>query len=288
MLWLPLTLVCALSWAVSDALAKRVLRDGDALVVATARQIYAAPFLWLLVPFTRVPDLSGEFFQTVALVAPFEVVGMLIYVAAIQRSPLSLTLPYLAFTPAFLVLTSRVVLGEHVTPAKGLGILVVTAGAYVLNAGGAKKGLLEPLKAVGRERGSLMMLAVSAIYSVTASLDKKAVLLSSPEFYTVFYFTLLAGIMAAIAVATRGARALWQGLAPNRWTIGVGATFAVMLITHNLAIRLVEAAYMISVKRTSMIFGVLIGWLFFRERDIVPRLAGAGIMLAGIILIASL
>jgi uncharacterized membrane protein len=43
---------------------------------------------------------------------------------------------------------------------------------------------------------------------------------------------------------------------------------------------------MLSVKRTSLIFGVLYGWLLFKEGNIRERLLGTVVMLAGVVLIA--
>jgi drug/metabolite transporter (DMT)-like permease len=42
------------------------------------------------------------------------------------------------------------------------------------------------------------------------------------------------------------------------------------------------AAYMIAVKRLSLVFGVLMGWMFFNERNIRFRLIGASVMVSGI------
>jgi drug/metabolite transporter (DMT)-like permease len=39
---------------------------------------------------------------------------------------------------------------------------------------------------------------------------------------------------------------------------------------------------MISVKRLSMVFGVILGWLFFRERNVRYRIAAASIMVCGV------
>ena len=57
---------------------------------------------------------------------------------AMQISPVSLTVPYLAFTPALLLVTSYFMLGE-VPEASGVaGVVVMTAGAYGLNTAGAR------------------------------------------------------------------------------------------------------------------------------------------------------
>ena len=48
---------------------------------------------------------------------------------------------------------------------------------------------------------------------------------------------------------------------------------------------MVEVAYMISVKRTSLIFSVLYGWLVFKEEHIRERLLGCMVMVIGVALI---
>jgi len=52
-----------------------------------------------------------------------------------------------------------------------------------------------------------------------------------------------------------------------------------------LAITLVIVPYMVSIKRTSSIFGVLYGKFMFKEKNIKQRFLGAAIMLIGAALI---
>jgi uncharacterized membrane protein len=58
-----------------------------------------------------------------------------------------------------------------------------------------------------------------------------------------------------------------------------------MVYTHFLAIQQVEVAYMIAVKRTSLLFGILYGVLVFRESGLAARLPAGVLMLAGVMLI---
>jgi len=57
------------------------------------------------------------------------------------------------------------------------------------------------------------------------------------------------------------------------------------MVTPLLTLR-VEVAYMIAVKRTSLLFGILYGALFFRERGFSGRILAGGLMLGGVFLIA--
>jgi uncharacterized membrane protein len=59
-----------------------------------------------------------------------------------------------------------------------------------------------------------------------------------------------------------------------------------MAITHFLAIQQIEAAYMIAVKRSSMLFGILFGAILFNEKGVGSHMTGGGLMLAGVALIA--
>jgi drug/metabolite transporter (DMT)-like permease len=66
-----------------------------------------------------------------------------------------------------------------------------------------------------------------------------------------------------------------------------GLFYSVMVASHMVAISLVKAAYMISVKRTSVIVGVLYGYFLFKEKNIRERLSGALLMFIGFVLIVT-
>ncbi len=63
----------------------------------------------------------------------------LLFQRALSISPVSLTVPYLSFTPAVLLITSYFMLGEVPEAAGVLGVVIMTAGAYGLNTAGARR-----------------------------------------------------------------------------------------------------------------------------------------------------
>jgi uncharacterized membrane protein len=65
----------------------------------------------------------------------------------------------------------------------------------------------------------------------------------------------------------------------------IGAIYAIMIFSHMLAISMVQAAYMISIKRMSLLFGVLYGAFLFKEDKIAERMTGAFIMVCGVLII---
>jgi drug/metabolite transporter (DMT)-like permease len=153
-----------------------------------------------------------------------------------------------------------------------------------LNAGRTSEGWLGPLRAIRSEPGSCLMLAVAAIFSITATLGKVLILHSSPLFVAAAYFPLLAVVLAPFALARPRVRRELAG-SPGRGAL-IGFTFALMAFAHYYAIEIAPVAYMIAVKRTSLIFATFWGWLFFKEGHLRERLLGVTVIMAGVLLVA--
>jgi uncharacterized membrane protein len=66
----------------------------------------------------------------------------------------------------------------------------------------------------------------------------------------------------------------------------LGFIHGLMIFSHVLAISQVQAAYMISLKRVSLLFGVLYGAWWFKEEKIGERLLGTVIMIGGVFIIS--
>ncbi len=284
MLWLPLSLLAAFALATADAVTKRYFSDLSPYEMAMIRLIYTLP--WLASSLFFIPSASPDrfYFIAVASAAPLEICALYCYMKAIKVSPLSLTLPYLAFTPVFIIVTGRIFLGEQLSLAGIAGIILIVSGSYSLNLAHIKGGLFAPIGAVFKEQGSWLMLLVSFIYSITSVLGKIGVMHSNPYFFGSTYFIVLAFLMTAIMPFIRGASIKRLTCFPFKGA-AIGAVYAVMVFSHMLAISQVEAAYMISVKRVSLLFGILYGAWWFREERIAERLLGAVIMLLGVFII---
>lgn len=287
MLWFVLALTSAFTGASSDALTKRCFTHLNAYEMGLVRLLYALPFLAALVFSVTWPPLPPRFFALIALMYPLEALGLVLYMRAIAISPLSLTLPFLAFTPAFMIATGLIFLGELPNLPGAAGIALIVAGSYALNLDTSRLGWLEPFRAIGRERGSLLMLAVAFIYSVTSALGKVAIQMTEPAFFGAFYPALLAALLCVV-YPLAGKASLPRLFQRPRLGLLLGVVYAGMFVSHALAISLVNAAYMIAVKRTSLLFGVAYGGVLFGEERILQRLCGAGLMVAGVVMIALL
>jgi len=221
---------------------------------------------------------------------PLELTAMWLYMRAIRDSSLSLTLPYLAFTPVFNILTGYVVLGETVNRNGFLGIVLVVLGAWILNLESGHTNLWRkiaaPFHAIAREPGSRMMLLVAAIYSLTSVTSKGALLHVTPAFFGPFYFVIL-GTAAALLFTSRDISS-WGAVKHHPVAhLAIGFFMALMVITHFYAIEHIEVAYMVAVKRTSLLFGMLYGAWLFKEEGLTKNLIAGTVMVTGVYLIVT-
>ncbi|MBN2233271.1 MAG: DMT family transporter [Deltaproteobacteria bacterium] len=280
--WFFLALLTAFIASLKDVFSKLAVRRIDPLVVAWSWSAGALP---LVVPLALseppVMPQSG-FWPALAAGSLLNVGATILYIRALQASDLSLTIPMIALTPLFMVVTSPLLVGE-MPAAGGLGgILLIVAGSWTINIGAARHGFLAPFRALLREPGPRYMLLVALIWSVTANIDKIGICAAPPLTWIMAVDIVVTLLMLPLVVAPlrrTGARRI-MSLLP------IGICGGLVLICQMHAIEVALVSYVIAIKRTSILFGIAFGRLIFAERGIRERAAGALVMLAGVALIA--
>lgn len=287
MSWFSLAVSCAVFTASTAALSKLLLRKNGIFLVGWIRFLISLPIFFALLYIYRPGfHFPIEFWKTVAFLLPLEFAAFLIFLKALKLSPLSLSFPFLGFTPVFTVFFSYILLGEKASRAGLAGVILVSAGAYLLNANALKEGILEPVKSIYREKGSLLMLLVAFIYSITSVLGKKGVLLSSgPLSFVGVYYGIFFLLLTPLALAESRALKIRISRKDIFLSLFLGVVFAAAMLSHFNAIVLANVAYVISVKRLSLILSVLYGAIIFKEKNIAYRLLGSLVMLGGALIL---
>jgi len=283
MTWFFLALGAAFSLGTSDYLLKRYFSDLPVGEMVMVRFAGVVPICLAILAFRPMPEVRPEFWSSVAIALPAELVATILYAKAIQVSPLSLAQPFLAFTPLFALLTGFLILGEAPSWMGFAGVALLAAGGYGLNIDQVRLGWAQPILAVTREKGSWMMLTVAAIYSLTAVLGRRAVLAADPWFMAGLYPLLVSGGVALVLGAS--GRLSWSWLKRPWPALAVCLAAGAHLVFHFLAISMVQAAYMVSVKRLSIIIAMLYGGVFLREARLGQHLVAAAFMEAGAVLL---
>jgi len=285
MSWFLLALVSAISLASADAFTKKLFPVSTGMELVAIRFFVPAVALFPVVFFLPYSQLDLTFWLLMVLLVPLELLAMYLYLISIRDAPLPNTLPYLAFTPVFNIATAWLVLGETVTSAGLLGILLITGGAYMINLKLEHlrniRSLVKPFLAIRQNKASLMMLGVAAIYSVTSVFSKQALSYIEPKLFGAFYYFCI-GVAALLWVGFSRPRSFKVLKKQKLHYLFIGSLMVIMVISHFLAIADIEVAYMIAVKRTSLLFGLLYGYYLFHDEQIRKNLFAGLLMLAGV------
>lgn len=244
------------------------VRDGGPLFGVEAWQLGPIP--------TWLTYLSFE----VVLVA----CSTILFFRAIQVSPISLCMPYISFTPVFLIATGYLILGELPAVQKLTGVALIFIGSIVMHRQLVAAGWLEPIKAVWKERGCLYMLLVGFINSITNPIDKKLVGMTD-AFTQACAFGVGMVVFFGFLAFVRRANTRQVLRAVPGWTLLAGTLEAVALLFQLSSHYYIDVVITISVKRAGIILTVLLGWLVFKERDIGDKLIAASVMLVGVLII---
>ncbi|WP_283816516.1 DMT family transporter [Pseudodesulfovibrio sediminis] len=285
MTWFFLSLAAAFCMASNSAWLKRFFSDVSPWEMSVIPFFYAMPLCGVTLFFIDIPEIKPEFYTALIWVLPVTAIGFILHFRAIHISPLSLTLPFLSFTPVFVLFTGDLILHESLSAAGISGMLLVVVGGYVLNLDSTRYGWFGPIKAIFKEPGSAIMLLVSALYGLSSVGGKVMVINSSAMFAAMFLFGLYGTILPLILVAV-GKVQFKNIIRKPLLGMGSGIIVFIEIVSHNLAISMVAAAYMITIKRMAGIFSVIYGWVLFHERGIRYRLMGTAIMTVGAALIA--
>ena len=284
MLWILLSLGTALFSASEAALTRHGFQHASPSSAVVAPLIFSLPLFALTMPFLEPPQLQPGFWSVLALLVPINAAGYYLQNWSFKSSPLSLTVPFMAFTPVFVLGTGFLYLGERPSAWGCLGVLVTVVGGYMLYAD-EKGGVLAPFRAILRERGSMLMLAAAMVWSVASVMGKQLILLSSP-LYAGCVFSLAHNAALLLFLLLIG-QVRPKELRPRiRHQLGLGLCLYLHIICHFAAVSMTTVAYMLSIKRLNGLFALGFERFLFGQPMLRNRLHGTAWMTAGAVIIA--
>jgi uncharacterized membrane protein len=224
---------------------------------------------------------------------------------ALQVSPLSLCVPFMALTPVFLLPIGKFFLHEQISSGMIVGVFLVVMGSLVINRRLMDNGWLEPAKAIIREKGSRYMMLVALLLSCTAALDKwfvtsggghisfgaslsrsftlsigKSVMLGL-FFLCLAWLQLRSNRSPAARVPSRPWMQAWHDV--PHWIVVAAFFEAVVMVLQLLAVQFAVVAVVISIKRSGILLACVLGWFVFKERGIIDRVIGSLVMISGVV-----
>ena len=111
---------------------------------------------------------------------------------------------------------------------------------------------------------------------MTAALYKSAILHSGGLFFGTMYPLAVAGLMVS-AYPWNRVRLRPSLKAHGGWWVVLGLCSVLSYLCLAGGMELAPAAYLVAVKRLSLLLSVLLGGLWLKERPFLPRVLGAGV-----------
>lgn len=283
MIWVLLSVLAGLGDAISYTSLKK-LSNLDYILKLALFNLVVLPFLFLGFLFYDIPQVTFEFYIVVIINVIVWLIAMSLMIKSLQISGLSVSVPMLSFTPIFLLFVSYVLLKEFPTIYGLIGIFVIVIGSYILNISNAKEGYFEPFKEIFRSKGILYMLIAAFLFSITATLAKKGINLSNPAYFMIVHY-LIASLILVIFLFKRliGNIDIIKKNFKRLLVLGISTASSELLAAT--AFKFAIVPYVISLKRTNVIFSALIGIWFLKEKRPTAVILGVIVMFAGVVLI---
>lgn len=201
-------------------------------------------------------------------------------VRASAAGDISIVGPVLATSPVFAIIPDGVLTGTWPRGIGWVGIALSVFGTANLSRQPGRRFVAWRLL---RRDDALSAFAAAIILGLLSGLDRRnALLIGVPSYLLSMHVVMTLGCAALIAAGWR--RPFAAALAPRRLAavLGHAALVTAGTILLMTAITLAPAAYVNSVRRTSAVFAVVLGWAVFREQDAARRLVGALIATLGV------
>lgn len=282
-----LIIIASLLYPFVDVLKKKATKSYTIKIIFWGVATFSLPVYGVYLWYHGLPDIDPWFWLIVSIDIPLLIYTSILLIKGEKIAPISTTLPLLSFTPVFLIGTSYLFLGELPNTYGIIGIVLVVIGAVLLKGEDVRKGLFKTIKKIFSNKASLYILIIALIWSFNANFAKMAIQKSSVAFY-LFLITLVEAIVMSAWMGTKHRhhykKMFRRGHLPILVTAaGVGALANILFL---IGLEETFVAYAIAIKRGALIVGsIVLGAVVFKERNIKYRIAGALVMLIGIVFV---
>ncbi len=287
-MWFPYALSFALITSVTVILAKKVMMGMNEYLYLFLTGLFTIPVLFfIIVKFYTIPNIDQTFWVNTGASTVLNVFAAICAYRAIKIAEVSLISPISAFNPIFTAIISLLTIHEVINPKGWLGIFLICLGAYFLQRTKSTKNFLEPIKLFFSNQAIRLSLIAYFLWALTPIFQKVSILHTDPQ---VPPFASFVGMIGTTLIYTAPALKFSKnilGLTKKylKLLILIAILSAIGQAVAFIAFSLTNLGFATAVFKLSMLFTVLLGWLFFKEHDIKERLLGSTVMLLGVLLL---
>ncbi len=286
MMWYILSLISALFRAIEFAFIKKLVKDINPYVLVMwlifIEFIISLPFFF----YFWIPDIQSDFRWATGVTALCVVISTILLSKALKETDISLAMPLTSFVPVLTYILWVFMLWETAWPQWVLWIIVILIGNYLLSASKLDHwydALLAPFSSSSAK----LMLFVCILWAIANPFGKIAIESSSTFFYvSVSYLYMSLFLVPIIAYQWIWISDITTTIQRKRKTILAWWLVRwLSRIAMLLAFSYTLVAYTISIKRVWILIAIVIGRLYFGEKDLSKRLLASSIMIIWVLLI---
>lgn len=289
--WYWLALISALLSALAAILQKNVLFNISALRFTLIVSIFIAAFSTLLIKFTVFDAVNFNSIAVLIIKSLINASAFLCIMISLKNLELSRTLPVLAASPMLVALLAFIFLGESLKIMEICGMILIVAGTYLLELK-KEETVFNPFKIFIVSRYHKVILIALILMSVSSILDKLLLTkfkLPPVTFLVIqnYFFLIIFFIFWKVYNIKVKQEKLFSGLQVSILVIII--IIAVVTIgyrwTQIESTKLAPVGLVISLKRLSVLFAVVIGAKIFKEENYFRKVLATVLIVAGALLI---
>jgi len=268
-------------------LTKKALKKISAPLVTWVLFSLNTPIVALIAFKDGVTQVNYLFFVGAIGSASIFAIAKTLRLVAIKQALLSKIAPLATFNAVFAYLLALIFLSEKIQLMGVVGLLLITMGAYILNAEELGKDLLKPFRLLITEKASLLFLLGVALTSVTAIFDKVSITNTFPTnpSLTLLMENIIVSFLLLIYLQKK--KKGWLGeLKENfKFLTLTSLVYMVAVIAVFSAFATGPVALVIGIKQLQLFFVLFLSYLTFKDKPTKHSLLASVIMVMGVVLI---
>lgn len=278
-MWLLYAVGSALFAGLTSILAKCGIRKTDSTVATAIRTIIVLIFAWVMVfvvgsqgTIASIPARSLAFLGLSGLATG---VSWLCYFYALQRGPIDKVVPIDKSSTVMTILLAALLLGESVTLTRGIGVVLIAAGTFLM---------IEKKGGVQKEENGWMLAAFgSAIFAALTSILGKVGITGVESNLGTALRTGVVLIMAWVMVFVQGKQGQVKAVPKNElgFICLSGLATGASWLCYYKALQLGPASLVAPIDKLSILVTVLFSYSVFHERLSRKALTGLAVLVAG-------
>lgn len=278
-MWWLYAVGSALFAGLTSILAKCGIRKTDSTVATAIRTIVVLIFAWIMVFVVgsqgTLLDIPAKSLVFLVLSGLATGASWLCYFYALQRGPIDKVVPIDKSSTVMTILLAALLLGESVTLTKGVGVVLIAVGTFLM---------IEKKGGVQKEEDGWMLAAFgSAIFAALTSILGKVGITAVESNLGTALRTGVVLVMAWVMVFVQGKQGQMRTVPRNElgFICLSGLATGASWLCYYKALQLGPASLVAPIDKLSILVTVLFSYLVFHEKLSKKALAGLAVLVAG-------